>query len=303
MIVADLTPDEGAPFEAVARDAGLAVVYLVAPTTPPERRAAIAARSGGFLYCVSLVGVTGARSTLPRRVGRLVRDVKAVSPVPVAVGFGVSRPAHVRAIAKAGARRRRRRLGARRRARPRRPRRRADGAARPVAPRGDRGPDLTYPRRVPTSKKVTVGVEITPRKSFASALEWPGWTRAGKTPEEAVAALAAYVDRYAVVAKRAKLDFPFDSGIQIDVVEETEGNATTAFGAPDVRFKADGRRTTATDGDQLAAIVDAAWTIFDGVVAGAPAELRKGPRGAGATGTRSSSMSSGPMVGTHACSA
>jgi tryptophan synthase alpha chain len=103
VIVADLTPDEGAPFEAVARDAGLAVVYLVAPTTPPARRAMIAARTGGFLYCVSLVGVTGARSALPSSVGELIRDVRAVSPVPVAVGFGVSKPVHVKAIAEAGA--------------------------------------------------------------------------------------------------------------------------------------------------------------------------------------------------------
>jgi tryptophan synthase alpha chain len=103
IIVADLTPDEGAPFERVAADAGLAVVYLVAPTTPPSRRKAIAERTGGFLYCVSLVGVTGARTTLPGHVARLVKDVKALAPVPVAVGFGVSRPAHVRALAKAGA--------------------------------------------------------------------------------------------------------------------------------------------------------------------------------------------------------
>jgi tryptophan synthase alpha chain len=103
VIVPDLTPDEGSPFEAVARTHGLAVVYLVAPTTPPERRREIANRTGGFLYCVSLVGVTGARSTLAPAVGRLVRDVTAVSPVPVAVGFGVSRPAHVRALVRAGA--------------------------------------------------------------------------------------------------------------------------------------------------------------------------------------------------------
>ncbi len=103
VIVADLTPDEGSLFEAVARGFGLAVVYLVAPTTPPERVARIAARSGGFLYCVSLVGVTGARASLPSTVSRLVRDVRNVSPVPVAVGFGVSRPTHVRAIARAGA--------------------------------------------------------------------------------------------------------------------------------------------------------------------------------------------------------
>lgn len=103
VIVADLTPDEGAAFEAVARAVGLAVVYLVAPTTAPERRRAIARRSGGFLYCVSLVGVTGARTELPESVGQLVRDVTDDSPVPVAVGFGVSQPAHVRAIASAGA--------------------------------------------------------------------------------------------------------------------------------------------------------------------------------------------------------
>ncbi len=103
VIVADLTPDEGAGFEAAAAACGLAVVYLVAPTTPPARRAVIAARTGGFLYCVSLVGVTGARTSLPPSVGRLIREVRAVSPVPVAVGFGVSRPTHVRAIARAGA--------------------------------------------------------------------------------------------------------------------------------------------------------------------------------------------------------
>lgn len=103
VIVADLTPDEGGSFEAAAAEAGIAVVYLVAPTTPPARRAWVAARSGGFLYCVSLVGVTGARTALPSTVSRLVRDVRASSPVPVAVGFGVSKPAHVRAIAKAGA--------------------------------------------------------------------------------------------------------------------------------------------------------------------------------------------------------
>jgi tryptophan synthase alpha chain len=103
IIVADLTPDEGAPFEAIAAAAGLAVVYLVAPTTAPERRRMIAERSGGFLYCVSLVGVTGARTALSGDVAKLVREVKAVSPVPVGVGFGVSTPAHVRALAKAGA--------------------------------------------------------------------------------------------------------------------------------------------------------------------------------------------------------
>jgi tryptophan synthase alpha chain len=103
VIVADLTPDEGGPFEAVARSVGMAVIYLVAPTTAPERRARIAARSGGFLYCVSLVGLTGARSALDPAVRQLVADVRSVSPVPVAVGFGISTSEHVSAIAKADA--------------------------------------------------------------------------------------------------------------------------------------------------------------------------------------------------------
>lgn len=98
LILADLTPDEGAPVEAAARDAGLALVYLVTPTTGAARRAWIAGRTGGFLYAVSLVGVTGARASLPRDVTTLLAQVRAVSPVPVAVGFGVSRPAHVRRL-------------------------------------------------------------------------------------------------------------------------------------------------------------------------------------------------------------
>jgi len=103
VIVADLTPDEGEPFAAHARDQGLEVIYLVAPTTPPDRRRWIAERAGGFLYCVSLVGVTGARRSLPRQVSRLIREITALSPVPVGVGFGVSRPSHVRQLARAGA--------------------------------------------------------------------------------------------------------------------------------------------------------------------------------------------------------
>jgi tryptophan synthase alpha chain len=103
VIIADLTPDEGGPFEAVARHVGVAVIYLVAPTTPADRRGRVAARSGGFLYCVSLIGLTGARSALAPEVRELVAAVRSVSPVPVAVGFGISTPEHVAAIAGADA--------------------------------------------------------------------------------------------------------------------------------------------------------------------------------------------------------
>ena len=99
-ILADLTPDEGADLEAEAAGFGIGIVYLVAPTTPVARRAFVASRSQGFLYAVSLAGVTGARTSLPPGVKRFLRDVREVSPVPVAVGFGVSKPAHARQLAK-----------------------------------------------------------------------------------------------------------------------------------------------------------------------------------------------------------
>ena len=86
--------------EAEAASHGIGIVYLVAPTTPLPRREFVASRSQGFLYAVSLAGVTGARKRLPPGVGRFLRDVRAISPVPVAVGFGVSRPAQARSLSR-----------------------------------------------------------------------------------------------------------------------------------------------------------------------------------------------------------
>ena len=127
-----------------------------------------------------------------------------------------------------------------------------------------------------------VGIETTPKKAFASALDWPGWSRAGKDPELALAALADAAPRYARVAELAKIAFEAAADAPaFEVVEQTEGTATTAFGAPDVRFEADRRSTSGADGDRLAALLQAAWKTFDRTVAAAPAELRKGPRGGG----------------------
>jgi tryptophan synthase alpha chain len=100
LILADLTPDEGAELEEEAGRHGIGIVYLVAPTTPVERRTFIASRSQGFLYAVSLTGVTGARKRLPPGIGRFLAQVRSVSPVPVAVGFGVSSPTHARSLAR-----------------------------------------------------------------------------------------------------------------------------------------------------------------------------------------------------------
>ena len=99
LILADLTPDEGTDLEATAAAQGMSIIYLVTPTTTPDRMRMIAERSGGFLYAVSLAGVTGARTSLPPGIARFLARVRSVSPVPVAVGFGGSRPEHARTLA------------------------------------------------------------------------------------------------------------------------------------------------------------------------------------------------------------
>lgn len=96
VIVPDLIIEEGRPLEEALARQGIHLIYLVAPTTPPARRAQIARRSRGFLYAVSLTGVTGARRALPKDVGAFLADVRRRSPVPVAVGFGISDPAQAR---------------------------------------------------------------------------------------------------------------------------------------------------------------------------------------------------------------
>jgi hypothetical protein len=131
-----------------------------------------------------------------------------------------------------------------------------------------------------SSTRIRVGIESTRLKAFASALDWPGWSRPGKTPEAAVEALLSFASRYAAIAARAGVPFPAGD-LQADVVEELEGDATTAFGAPSMTFEADRAPTNADEARVIAALVEAAWTTFDQTAAAAPAELRKGPRGGG----------------------
>lgn len=135
--------------------------------------------------------------------------------------------------------------------------------------------------------RIRVVVEATPKRVFVSALDWPGLSRGGRDEKAAVEALLAAVPRYAAVAREA--DIPFlagDAPVELDVVERLEGNATTAFGAPAVIAAADREPAGAEEGARLAALVEAAWAVFDRVAAAAPEALRKGPRGGGRDRTR-----------------
>lgn len=127
--------------------------------------------------------------------------------------------------------------------------------------------------------RIEVLVETTRTKCFASALDWPGWSRSGKTPDGAVEALLAYADRYGPVVSAAGLPLP--ASLQIEVVETVEGDAGTAFGVPSRIAERDRRSMTSAEAVRHADLVAAAWKAFDTVAAAAPAELRKGPRGGG----------------------
>ncbi|UCE84658.1 MAG: tryptophan synthase subunit alpha [Deltaproteobacteria bacterium] len=98
VICPDLPPEEGEAFYAALSERGVDGVLLASPTTTDARLARLAERTRGFLYYVSLTGVTGAREALAGDVEARVRQVRAISDVPVCVGFGVSTPEHARAI-------------------------------------------------------------------------------------------------------------------------------------------------------------------------------------------------------------
>ena len=99
LIVPDLPHDEAAETRAACDAHGMALVPLVAPTTPPERLAAIGADARGFVYTVSVAGTTGERAELPPELEAAVARVRSVTDLPVAVGFGISSARQARAVA------------------------------------------------------------------------------------------------------------------------------------------------------------------------------------------------------------
>ncbi|HEX6675941.1 MAG TPA: hypothetical protein VF486_13035 [Actinomycetes bacterium] len=124
-------------------------------------------------------------------------------------------------------------------------------------------------------------LEVGTRRVFACALAWPGWARSGKTEALALEALADYAPRYAVVAELAGVAFPAGTGDELRVVGRVQGSATTDFGAPDRVAPGDTDPVDEAEAARSAALLRGSWALLDEVVAGAPAELRKGPRGGG----------------------
>ena len=98
LIVPDLPAEEAEEFARLAAARGIKLVLLVTPTTSPARAERIARLSSGFLYCVSVVGITGERDRLPEALREQMRNLRATTDLPLCVGFGVSRPEHAREL-------------------------------------------------------------------------------------------------------------------------------------------------------------------------------------------------------------
>ncbi len=103
LVVPDLPLEEAEELLVPAAEIGIEVILLVAPTSSPERISAIAAKSQGFIYLVSVTGVTGVREGLESRVADILANLRTITDKPIAIGFGISAPAHAQQVQKWGA--------------------------------------------------------------------------------------------------------------------------------------------------------------------------------------------------------
>ena len=134
-----------------------------------------------------------------------------------------------------------------------------------------------------SSHTINVYLEIGKKRTFAGALEWPGWCRIGRDEDAALQALAESGPRYGRILRAAQIPFeaPADTSA-LAVVERLTGNTTTDFGAPDMAPSIDGRPLDNADLERFQALLKAYWAAFDAAVSAASGkELRRGPRGGG----------------------
>jgi len=133
------------------------------------------------------------------------------------------------------------------------------------------------------SNKIDVYLESGEKRTFAGAVDWPGWCRSGPDEASALQALVDYAARYARILRAE--EFAFQAPISIsafNVIERIKGNATTDFGAPDLAPSADAEPVNDADLQRFQSILKACWRFFDATTKSASGkELRKGPRGGG----------------------
>lgn len=99
LLLVDLPPEEVVEISSLTRNAGLALITLLAPTTPPERMRMLAAAAEGYIYYVSMTGITGSRAINPDEIRTAVEQLKTLTPVPIGVGFGITTVADARSVA------------------------------------------------------------------------------------------------------------------------------------------------------------------------------------------------------------
>jgi len=145
--------------------------------------------------------------------------------------------------------------------------------------------------------EIAVVLEVGKKRTFASAIEWPGWARSGRNEAEALEALLQYTARYRRVVNPRGLGFRAPSGPHnVTITERTPGNATTDFGAPGVSAGVDALPVDTTELKRLVTVLDACWDALTGAIETAGGkELRKGPRGGG----RSVAQIAGHVIDAH----
>jgi hypothetical protein len=134
-----------------------------------------------------------------------------------------------------------------------------------------------------SANNVDVYLEIGKKRTFAGAIDWPGWCRIGRDDGSALQALVDYGPRYARILSPTRLGFQTPATTSaLAVVERLEGNATTDFGAPAVAPSSDTRPVDDAELQRFQTLLQACWGAFDATVQAAVGkELRKGPRGGG----------------------
>jgi hypothetical protein len=128
---------------------------------------------------------------------------------------------------------------------------------------------------------IRIGIEEGSKKSFASALDYPGWCRWGRTPQDAMDALSDYRERYNDVLSLEHIrHVPADTS-QVEIMQTVAGNATTEYGAPDKAFDLESEPLAGPDFERVVRIVRGSWAYLDQTAGKVSEALQKGPRGGG----------------------